>query len=342
MTVSMSALFEKEATNIVRQVEVNRTLDIRQDPVITKILTLTVFADRQPLRNVWKVLNELYMDPPKNWLAGAAIQLSLNGSQLPWASDGWSFVPTSIEETINDDSKENLLYSANLTIKTAGLRARLECDAIADVANVSSWIVHPSQNGLVDVFDLEGFQKFYWLNGTMFDNSPSNTSTFANPNLIQCCSNGTSKTPERATIGYWSPTDPKSFPYVEKEWPVPFVIKWIVGNPVQISQKGLDLTSSTDERSKLLLFEKVPSLQAARCMPVIEMADAMVTLDQSTAAVLSFELIKPAQVASSAWSESFVNHDISGTSEHYTANYTGPLNITTRYLNVRLVSKWLC
>jgi hypothetical protein len=93
LTVSMSALFEKESHSIVRQVSIPRNLEMRQVPLITQV---NLEGEPTVPNPATKVLNNLYLDAPKNWLYGAGIQHSFNGSQLPWTSDGWSFLPVDL------------------------------------------------------------------------------------------------------------------------------------------------------------------------------------------------------------------------------------------------------
>lgn len=332
----MSALFERRVDNVAQQMELNTTLSMRRGPVITEIEATNA---SQPLRHTWQVLDELYLDPPKNWLAGAAIQLSLNGSQLPWSQDGWSFVPYDLtnilSRTNSNNSEDVLVHSSNITVKTSGIRARLECSPIEDIANTSSWLTHPDEDDFEDYFNFTGFEDlgpkdFYWLNRTMFDNTSSNTSVFANMNEIQCCSNGTNKDPQTAAIGYWSPTDVQDFPHVDKKWPIPFVTKWFTGRPIRLYEDGYDPELTDRPWQNLLLFHEAPSLQAAHCEPVIEVAEANVRVDVATKSVLSYELTGPVAAPAEAWSEIFTIHDLSESNQHYSASYMGPLNITTR------------
>ncbi|CAO2652775.1 Nn.00g021860.m01.CDS01 [Neocucurbitaria sp. VM-36] len=340
LTVSMSALFERRADNVEQQMNLNTTLTMRRGPVITEIEAASADVDTRPLRHVWNVLDELYLDPPKNWLAGAAIQISLNGSQLPWTYNDWSFVPYDFSNVSSPTSNNNIegviLHSSNITVKTSGIRARLECSPIEDIANISSWLAHPDEDKFDGTFNFEGFEDlgpkdFYWLNRTMFDHTSSNTSVFANTNEIQCCSNGTNNDPQTAAIGYWSPTDTQDFPHVDKQWPISFVTKWIAGKPIRLYEDNYDPTVTDRPWENLLLFLEAPSLQAANCEPIIEVAEAKVTVDKTTAVVLSYELDGPVKSSNEAWSEIFTIHDLSKSTQHYDANYTGPLNITTSY-----------
>jgi hypothetical protein len=345
VTVSMSALFERQAANVLQSASLTRTLSLRQAPIITKIGMIEAVTDGRPLQHVWEVLDTMYSDPPKNWLAGASIQLSLNGTHLPWTSDGWSFVPIDLSDinspsTIhqNDSDAAAVNHSTNVTLQSNGIRARLECNPIAEVSDTSSWLARNKtelERGVYwDNYDLEGLEDSYWLNHTMFNGTPSNTSVFADWNMVRCCSNETSGATGKAAIGYWSPTDAQKFsegyPQVDKPWPVPLVTKWIVGTPIQKFNRDFDPNDPTSPDDSVLLFKEAPSLQAARCEPVIEVIQAMVTVDKDTAAIISFEPLEAPNHPDAAWSEAFKLHDLSTLGTHYNQSYTGPLNITTR------------
>lgn len=93
----MSALFERQAANISDHSVLERTLELRQIPIINTVTTTPgrLQAVRLELPP-FKVLDSLLLDPPRSWLPGAAIQLSLNGTKPSWTHDGWSFVPLNL------------------------------------------------------------------------------------------------------------------------------------------------------------------------------------------------------------------------------------------------------
>jgi hypothetical protein len=330
----MSALFERRPANVARQMTLERTLETRQAPIITTVQTAELYSNPSPDVPVYSVLDNLLLDPPKNWLPGAAIQLSLNGSRLAWTSDGWSFIPldiSSLPYTTQSQQGFTTNTSSNVTITTSALRARLQCAKVPEIANPSSWLIHPNDSMLPvhESYDLDGLEDYFYLNHTMFDNSPSNTSVFANKNMIRCCANGTSNNPQTAAIGYWSPVDPLQFPETETQWPLPFITKWIVGKPRTLRESG---TKGRTEGAQILLFKDVPSLQAARCMPVIEVSDAKVVVDKATGVVYSYNITGSINDAGLAWSDVFVRHSLNNATQHYNASYNGPLNMTTRYV----------
>lgn len=64
-------------------------------------------------------------------------------------------------------------------------------------------------------------------------------------------------------------------------------------------------------------------------LPVIEFAKATVTVEQTTTAIISYELNEYVHPLDSAWSETSTIHDLSNSELHYTSSYYGPLNTTT-------------
>jgi hypothetical protein len=107
--------------------------------------------------------------------------------------------------------------------------------------------------------------------------------------MVRYCSNETGGAPEIAALGYWSPTDVQGFPHAAKQWLLPLVMPWIVGKPVQVINNDYDPNDPTFPTDNVLLFKEAPSLQAAHCEPVIEVIQAMVTVDRDTASILLYE-----------------------------------------------------
>ncbi|CAN9250628.1 unnamed protein product [Alternaria alternata] len=328
VTVSMSALFERQAANISDHSVLERTLELRQIPIINTVTTTPgrLQAVRLELPP-FKVLDSLLLDPPRSWLPGAAIQLSLNGTKPSWTHDGWSFVPLNLASILQPNDTISVQSPNNVTLTTSAIRARLECEEVPEVANTSTWLIRSNDTESLDEsYDLEGLKDYYSFNRTMFYDSPSNTSAFATDATLACCSNETNGDSETAVIGYWSPVDVENFSNANSQWPIPFVTKWIVGRP-------LTVTGPDQEDGQPLLFKDAPDLQAARCVPIVETADAKVVVDQRTGTVHSYEVIGSIDPAQSAWSEVFVRHALTygNSTQHYDEEYDGPLNITTSY-----------
>jgi len=327
----MSALFERQAANVSHREILERTLEPREIPIITTVKTYEGrTAEPRPSLPPFEVLDNLLMNPSKNWLPGAAIQLSLNGTKPSWTQDDWSFIPLDLTSISQLDAKETMTFRDNVTITTSALRARLECEQIPEVANTSTWLIHTDEiqrsRDSPRQTDLEGLERYYSLNSEIFGDSPSNTSAFATTAMLSCCSNGTKDDPDSAVAGYWSPVNVQNFPNTDRQWPVPFVTKWIVGKPVTVP--GISKL-----QGQMLLFKDAPDLQAARCMPIVETSDAKVVVDVKTGVIQSYEIISSVGPAKSAWSEVFVRHALThgNATQQYDEEYRGPLNITTSY-----------
>lgn len=285
----------------------------------------------------WKsLLTPFPLDHSNNWLYTSTIELSLDGSQPAWSHDEWSFVPVELAQIPNSgmtqktgtgDFIDDLVSSTNVTFQTSAMRAWLECEPVSQIANLSSWLEDVAAEDLEEIANGTDVSDGFTLNRLMFSGTPSATSAFSQPVEIQCCANGTISDPQPAVFGYWSPTRPESgfaiYPYAEMQWPLSFVTKWVVGKPRSFYDR-------MTPRS-LLYFENAPSIQAARCSPVVDIAGATVSVDKDTGVVYSHTITDSPRPADGAWTEAFIRRDISSSSKHYMRNYTGKLNVTTSF-----------
>ena len=344
LTVSMSALFEREARNVLQQTTIPQDLEMRQVPIITEIPSVRSAASDPAL----EVLNTLYLDASKNWLYGAGIQHSYNGSQLPWTSEGWSFLPVNLSaistkldlrSSSNDEDRDAAEPPFNVTVNLPAIRARLSCRVVEELANTSSWIkpVNISRDASMykpsELAQIKGTGKMmsYQLTPRMFAGTDSHTSFLPKSKVATCCGNGTIVDPQRAVLGYWSPVFPTKaqpggddYPYQTLSWPISLSTKWIVGKPFTLTTDGL--------KTKNLFFEDVPQIQAARCEPIIETADATVTLHKDTGDVQSYTIDGAATRADAAWADVFTIHEpSSGTSFNKSSLRSEALNITASF-----------
>jgi hypothetical protein len=343
LTVSMSALFERESRSIIRQVSVPINLEMRQIPLITQV---NLKGDASVPNPIIKVLNNLYLDAPKNWLYGAGIQHSYNGSQLPWTADGWSFLPVDLSKIPDDnlarpspntETSDSGFFSTNVTIKTSVIRARLDCRAVDEIANVSSWIKPTSLSNKNELWPENEWAQInttskihaYSLLERIFVGSDSHTSMISRTKEAMCCGNGTRINPQRAVMGYWSPVYPPNtnsrsndFPYTNLSWPMPITAKWLVGT-------AFNLTQGTSSSQKLF-FTEIPRIQAARCEPIIETAEATVTLYKDTGSVISYTIEDAATPADVAWKDVFVQHE-PDRKTRLNESSLEPMNITTSF-----------
>lgn len=329
----MSALFERQFGISTRQNVFMNTLGIRQNPVITQINAVTnrVTLDQDSRQYPFYVLENLLADARQNWMTSAAIQVSLNGTVLPWTHGGWSFIPVDLTAVTKPGAQgvKSASTNINITLQTAALRARLQCNAVPEVANLSSWLSRATPNATWrSTMDFNSTKDWYTLDDTIFEGSSSNTTTFVNENSIACCGNGTRDEPQPAAIGFWSPVDQDNFPFNDTQWPVPFVTKWIVGRALNLTV--LKPWNTARKSQKLIVFEELPSLQAARCVPLIETANMTIIVDAESGFVYSHQMVGSVLPMESAWSDAFIRHQLTNSSQYFNGSYMGALNMTTR------------
>jgi hypothetical protein len=344
LTVSMSALFERQTSNVAQQVSIERNLEMRQLPLISEISYKHALT-RDP---AILMLDKLYFDVSKNWLYGAGIQQSFNGSQLPWTFEGWNFLPVDLSKVTNSSVKQTstgsnaadtVAFPANVTLKLPAVRARLDCTTVEDTANASSWIIFEDIYNQSASFMPESFAQvnstgkveLYSLPDLIFAGSDSHTSVISTYKNVGCCQNGTIADPQRSLLGYWSPVLPSNYttkdaihayPYDTLTWPLPLVSKWIVGKPIILKNT---------RRQNEVYFREIPRIQAAQCKPIIETAESSVTVDRSTGQVHSHKLETTASPADAAWSDVFTRHDNPWTDYNGTYLEPSPQNITASF-----------
>jgi heme A synthase len=340
LTVSMSALFEQKTRSVAQQMTLPRDLEMRQVPLITQV---DLKGDSTVTPST-KVLNNMYLDAAKNWLYGAAIQSSYNGSQLPWTMEGWSFLPvnlSSVSDLPNSGTSLNTsntgTASVNVTISTPAVRARLNCRAVEETANASSWIEPKTLDNQGEIYSESEWAQInttskvnaYSLLDHIF-NEKDSYSTMALKGAPSCCSNGTRIDPQRSIMGYWSPVLPQrdikgeaKFPYEDMKWPMEITSTWLVGTAFNLSDGG-------NTPSSYLFYTDVPRLQAARCEPIIESTEATITLDKDTGNVVSYMLESAASSADVAWSDVFTQHE-SDLKTRMNTTSLQPTNITASY-----------
>lgn len=335
LTVSMSALFERRSTPTTQQISLPQNLKIRHDPFVTKVDV--ILGNNKRWGYSQDVLDELYLDARENWLYGAGIQHSFNDSQLPWSSEGWSFLPVDLTHISNSTASQGqqnsysspAIASANVSLQVPAIRARLECKPIEEVSNASSWLepVDLTDDKSIladDVARLKrtGGLQLYKLPVGIFINSSSETTTFSSPNYEACCSNGTIEQQHRSVLGYWSAALVRP-PYDKVSWPMSVVPKWVVGKPISITDTN---------GHEALYFREEPRMQAANCRPIIETTEANVVVDAQSGAVLSRKVKTPIEPMNSAWDDAFTPHEVSGHASQLANNsYVGPLNVTTSF-----------
>ncbi|KAI0521002.1 hypothetical protein F5B22DRAFT_653424 [Xylaria bambusicola] len=347
LTIAMSSLWSREAGTLPLQVDVQRQLELRQVPQLSAgTQQFTSHAGNYKKT----ILAELFENMRTSWIYGAAVQTSLNGSEPPWSSGGWSFVPydlsmvpsTKLQNTGNQTAAPK--YPTNATIETSAIRARLECSPYEhlnleesktwltewDLTNSTQWVRDKDAKALSRGFELglsgDGYNGTGVENVLLYlDQQPNvegNYSTFfANNKRFQCCQNKTDNeqiTP--GSVGYWSPNlrNGSSYPDFAGAWPTNFTIKWIHGLPVE-GYCGIQRDGGCFPR---LMWAEKPRMAVLNCMPIIETADATVTVDGAGGNVVEFSLHAEPQPDLYAWSDDFKQHKYNNSLSGFEINIT--------------------
>lgn len=271
----------------------------------------------------------------------APIKILMNETQMRWSHGAWNFAPVDLDGPMmrpkNTATGQTAVSPMNVTLQTTAIRSRLECEPVGGIENKSSWLQY------VDAETLEttilkttsfagvvppGLSGGYKIVDTLFANTSFATSPLGVSEWkVSCCANGTFDHPQKAAVGYWSAlekndTTTRADSYRLHGDSPAFITKWIVGKP----QAFKDYTGNAGGP---MIFKETPKLQAARCKPFFESAEAMVSIDQVSKMVHSYDLLGPATEMDSAWYENYVRHDTVVTGHRFNQNYTGRLNITT-------------
>lgn len=336
----MSSLWSRGPGGFSVALDVPVKLQLRSIPQLT---TTTSYLHSSPKQNM---LAELFSDMKTSWMYGAAVQLALNGSEPAWSRDGWSFVPNNLQQTpslrLQNTGNDTIMlgYSTNVTINTAAIRARLECSSYEplNLSNETRWITkrnltdpdrwnvtaNPSilQTGYELGLDQctpgpclldpkNGASTILYLGRTLNGSGPY-TTFFAHEKRLRCCENVTDEEIGPGSVGYWSPNlgGNRTFPNNLGTWPVNFTVKWIHGRPVEgyraIEPLVAGEVNTIDPR---LMWAEVPQMTVLNCAPIIETANASVTVDQADGRVIDFNITDAPVPEDSAWSDDFAVHD---------------------------------
>ncbi|KAJ5751747.1 hypothetical protein N7520_008664 [Penicillium odoratum] len=331
-TTTMSALFDRGPGNVTQAITFNRTLEIRDIPLV--FATSQSYYPDASDDYAGKVMAELYTNLSSHWMYTAAIQLTLNGSQPSWSKDGWSFVPIKMNDLGRIDLPDDLDASdetlggptQNISFTTPAIRGRIECTEypVQTLTNLSVWLTstdlsnHTLWNASTIPHDLEGGYQL----GAVYSKLPSAilpitssenistcpncTTVFVNPSEIICCGNGSSSAWDPSVaIGYWSPnTDPES--WTVRQWQRNFTAKWIHGNAVTGIERNSDQNRYYDAD---LLFPDVPSVTMMNCRPLVESAEADVTVNPASGEIQTFSITSQPTELPDAFADNFLPHN---------------------------------
>lgn len=279
----------------------------------------------------------------------ATIQLALNGSEPAWSKDGWSFVPSRLDNVRNVrlpthlDSPDQSIGSSqlNVSFSTPALRGRIECSPYPSTVfkNLSNWLLptnlsdHNYWNSSTIPRDSQGtylqggyllgsvapwletnFATFlYPLNSSQEDmiptgNCPGCTTVFANPSEIVCCTNESSNAHDPSVaVGYWSPNS-DLMSWTVRNWHQNFTAKWIYGNAVTGISNNI-YNATTNQVDIDMLFPTPPSLSMINCQPVIESAEAEITVNAASGQIQSFNITSEPKELPEAFSDNFLPHN---------------------------------
>jgi hypothetical protein len=259
-----------------------------------------------------------------DWLSTALDEVMLGSPPPIWTKDEWVFPPVEFH-SVNGSTLgvpyfglDVLSPSANITINTPAFRSRLECSSIQVPG--SGWL-----NRAEDVFRNQTQDQItgYVLPETLFDGEPYKTSVFSAPRRIACCTNDTDPS-DASVIAYWSSNSPlvdvrppgpfdKNVLTEPNVWTTNFTIKWIVGHARATAITGGEFNGEyylgspappgSEVEDTLLYFTEQPQLSAVECKPIVEQANANITVARYTGQVLDAKLLDRPKPANALWAQ---------------------------------------
>ncbi|KAI9796263.1 MAG: hypothetical protein M1833_006432 [Piccolia ochrophora] len=338
VTVTMSALWERNPASLAHHELLRRTFELRTVPNIFE-------AEGYRGGNGAQIRDKTFGDPFNSWMYGGAVQLALGGSQPSWSKDGWSFVPldtSALSDAFKDaaSSAEDLRSASsdsseprsnvNVTMETPALRARITCSPFAGLDNQSNWLTtwYRTDRSKWNFTEKSspGAEKFYELRprGILLKQEvdgddgnplsikeggefPVNTITgfSSNQDRITCCANETDGIPGRAAIGYWSAIQGETTTATDANIYPNFTVKWLVGEPFERQWTKQEYRAKTH-----YLWKGPPKLTALNCLPIIESANAKVTVDVQSGAVREYLILDDPVNATEAWSDNLLLHGV--------------------------------
>lgn len=257
---------------------------------------------------------------------GATLQLTLSDLKPIWTAEDWSFVPVDLTEFSGIDnstesgggiSDQSPLSGPlqNITIETPGLRARLQCSPYTEILNQSNWLIRHDLTNISE-WNLtnhpRGPNVGYELADSGFVVGPTYlrpadgdyfATFYAREGQLTCCANQTSDGPGRAAVGYWSKLGTRFSSTVTSN----VSVMWLVGYPIEgLYQRMNKATGSTTSH---WIWSEPPTLTGINCLPLMESADAEVTIDPITSIVQSHNIIGKPRNFTAAWQDRYVKRN---------------------------------
>lgn len=142
----MSSLWTREIGELPSTAEVLEKLELRHVPRMEPGRLRQSIVDSYPATfPLWRAFG----DTGTSWMSSATVQLSLNGSEPPWSSDGWSFVPKDVSALSGLEAQQqrcengtgcSSAQSVNVTMHTPAVRARLQCTPYGFLDETALWL----------------------------------------------------------------------------------------------------------------------------------------------------------------------------------------------------------
>lgn len=142
----MSSLWTREPGVILSTTQVLEELELRHVPRVEPgRLRQSTGASDPATFPLW----DAFGDTGTSWMSTAAVQLSLNGSEPSWSSDGWSLTPRDLSALLGSEVQQQSCVngtaclstqSLNVTMRTSAVRARLQCTPYDFLDETPIWL----------------------------------------------------------------------------------------------------------------------------------------------------------------------------------------------------------
>ncbi|OAL53707.1 hypothetical protein IQ07DRAFT_317344 [Pyrenochaeta sp. DS3sAY3a] len=317
LVVSLAAIFETHTVIKMQESSVNNAYIFRQQP----------FQFSSSVSNWFYLTDDILNTTKTDWMNNALDEIALGTAAPIWTKDEWAFTPLALETlSAFDPSKSNhttpntldkiIETSANVSLKTTGMRARLDC-SLLPLGNTSFTTSIRDEYESERIGDLTGLVLRPSLKLSQLNNTP----IYSARRQMSCCESETAG--RNAVIAYWSSNN--SYADERNVWPDSldgsgwvqnFTVKVIAGQAKTAEVSGLrDLSNEVmsftpDGRRQngnvsLLYFERDPQMQILNCGPIIEIAEALITVEHSTGQVLESTIVEQPRPALGLWDQAF-------------------------------------
>lgn len=228
-------------------------------------------------------------------------------------------------------------HITNITYQTTALRGRLECEAIDDYSNKSSWLTKINfKNTTLD----------WRTNETVWNetNSPPGldygyvltlegiAGHGARSGSLVCCANETVGVPGDAAVGYWTDWFDSEFSTYERSTrKIYMTAKWIVGRPLENLYAPGYHHENMYNFPPLWVWPEEPQLFVTNCTPVFEHANASILVETGSGAIHDYQILDLPSTATMAWTDNYLEHK---TSDDYINENPGASRNATTYFNM--------